>query len=301
MSAIDPDSVDIDDPWSIGELRRSGIDIVHVHFGFEHLSPAALDDWCHDLQDARIALVHTVHDLDNPHLADQCDHRSRTALLVERSDEVVTLTPRAAERIADAFGREAVVIPHPPLIEEIRTARIHRVARATRSTDGCDRRVMVWLGTCRPNLDVAAVSDLVADRTIRTRVVVRRDGWEACDDGFRSVLLAARDDGSIELDVIERPDDDAFALLIARAAVVVLPYAWGTHSGIVELATDLGVPSVTTDVGCHADQGATAVPSTRLAAAVAGVLHSSGPIRRPTRSSLERIRRLHRELYLRVG
>ena len=71
-------------------------DVLHVHFGFEHFSPAQLAAAL-DVQHAHGgAVVLTVHDLENPHLTDQGPHRDRLAVLLGRADAVLTLTHGAA-------------------------------------------------------------------------------------------------------------------------------------------------------------------------------------------------------------
>ena len=42
-------------------------DVVHLHFGFDHLDAAAAQRWVDALAAAGLPLVLTVHDLRNPH------------------------------------------------------------------------------------------------------------------------------------------------------------------------------------------------------------------------------------------
>ena len=60
--------------------------IVHLHFGFETRSVAEVDGWVGALHTAGIRLVHTVHDVDNPHLVDQAPHHALLDLLAARAD-----------------------------------------------------------------------------------------------------------------------------------------------------------------------------------------------------------------------
>ncbi len=52
----------------------------------------------------------------------------------------------------------------------------------------------------------------------------------------------------------ERLDDDRLEALVRRAHVTVLPYRWGTHSGWLELARDLGTRVVAPTGGQYRDQ-----------------------------------------------
>ena len=91
-------------------------DVLHVHFGFEHFSPAQLAAAL-DAQHAHGgAVVVTVHDLENPHLTDQGPHRDRLAVLLGRADAVLTLTPGAAATLARDYGVRALVVPHPHIV-----------------------------------------------------------------------------------------------------------------------------------------------------------------------------------------
>ena len=50
---------------------------------------------------------------------------------------------------------------------------------------------------------------------------------------------------------------------------MVLPYRWGTHSGLLEAAHDLGTPTLAPAFGGYADQGAHVVDAADLAGSVA--------------------------------
>ena len=59
---------------------------------------------------------------------------------------------------------------------------------------------------------------------------------------------------------------------MAGAELVLLPYRWGTHSGLLEAAHDLGTPVLAPSFGGYGDQGAITFaedPAPRVAAAVA--------------------------------
>ena len=51
-----------------------------------------------------------------------------------------------------------------------------------------------------------------------------------------------------------RFDDLSSSAICARAHVTVLPHRWGTHSGWLELARDLGTRVVAPDCGYYGDQ-----------------------------------------------
>ena len=91
------------------------VDAVHIHFGFEHRTPAQIAELCAALP---VPLVLTVHDLDNPHLEDQVPHHERLQLLVDAASAIITLTDQAAEILARDYDASNVqVIPHPRITD----------------------------------------------------------------------------------------------------------------------------------------------------------------------------------------
>lgn len=110
-------------------------DVVHVHFGFEHLSVAETRAFTRALQQRGIPLVLTVHDLDNPHLSsadDQADHRARLRVLIDAAAQVLTLSTAARDIIAADYGACAEVVAHPPIVSEHQRSLAQR-ARGRRS------------------------------------------------------------------------------------------------------------------------------------------------------------------------
>ncbi|WP_304048890.1 galactosyltransferase-related protein, partial [Jatrophihabitans endophyticus] len=222
------------------EQAAAGVDVVHVHFSVEHLTVEALERWLEVLSRTGTPLVLTVHDLYNPHLADQSRHVEHLRLLAERAERVLTLTDAAAAQCASLLGRRADVVPHPTLLDEAP----HRVERG--------RAVLVPLKALRANvLDPVRLVEAVADAAPRTRVLLDPAAAEHRD--FPAVVaLGQRPDVEVTLAGHRRHAevvDD-----VARARALVLPYAFGTHSGWIELARDVGTPVVAPDHGAFADQ-----------------------------------------------
>ena len=95
-------------------------DVMHVHFGFDAVSPDDLADVVASLRRHGKPLVVTVHDLRNPHHVERGLHDAQLGVLVEAADAVLTLTTGAARAIADRWGRDAVGVPQPHVVEEPR-------------------------------------------------------------------------------------------------------------------------------------------------------------------------------------
>lgn len=290
VRSVDPTSIPVDDPLSVTDLLDADVDVVHVHFGFEHLAPAEMSSWIDDVRRCGLALVHTVHDIDNPHLVDQRDHHARTAELVRRSDVVTTLTDQAAHEVHREWGRRPAVVAHPPILTE-------RPPNGPGEAVSENASVLVWMSTLRPNLDLVAIGRLVEDTTSELDLVVRRESWASASHELRLVVSTMASRPNVQLSLVDRLADDELARRIAASSVLVLAYSWGTHSGLVELATDVGSPAVTTPNGAREDQGAFVASSMRLATTVDELVAAPPIVRRSIEAELDTVRAEHRRWY----
>lgn len=200
----------LDPAW----LRTHDFDVLHVHFGFEHLSRLQLNEIVRALQETSRPLVLTVHDLQNPHLDDQAPHLAALAILVASATVVITLTPGAAAEIRARWGREALVLPHPHVVP---LDRPRERARDPGFVVGLhDKR--------RAGNDPASARDELLG-------TLRQLG------GRLSPAPAGR-----------LSDEDLWTR-IEGLDVLVLPYRHGTHSGFLEACADLGTTVVASRVG----------------------------------------------------
>lgn len=242
------------DPAWVRE-HAEGVDVVHLHFGFEGRTPDQLTRWVDELDRLGLPLVLTVHDLANPHLLDQDAHAAALARLVPRAAQVLTLTDGAADEVARRFGRRPRVVPHPQIVDDAGIL----AADAARPTG----TIGIHLGALRAGTDprawlprlvrAAAAAGLGLD-------VVAADGL--CDttdparravlDGVRSALGDGVPGPGLRFGP-RLPDDDLHAW-VAGLDVAVLPYRHGTHSGWLEMCWDLGTPVLAPRVGHLLDQ-----------------------------------------------
>jgi hypothetical protein len=159
---------------------------------------------------------------------------------------VLTLTPGAAAEIADRWGRSAVVVPHPHVVEP------ERAARPRPSHEGFVVGVHVKAG--RANSDavrvVRGLATAVADLPdVRLQVSVQ-------DDEPGRDVTAALDDlrGEAEIQLHPRFTDDQLWDHLAGVDLAVLPYRFGTHSGWIEACHDLGTAVLAPDCGYYDQQ-----------------------------------------------
>lgn len=196
-------------------------DLVHVHFGFEHRSPAQLAEFVATLRDLGRPLVLTVHDLTNPHVVDQQAHRESLDVLVPAAAGVITLTAGAASEISRRWGRHAAVLPHPHVVP-------------------LDR-----LGQPRPVHPDFVVGLHTKRRTGNDPDAVRQE---------LSYAVAGLDGARLQPGLQRRLTDTELWDHLAGLDVLVLPYRSGTHSGFVEACYDLGTTVVAARVGFLAEQ-----------------------------------------------
>lgn len=290
-------------------------DVVHVHFGFESFSPEHIARFIGALRAHGTVLFVTVHDLSNPQLPadDQGCYRAALELLVLAADRVITLTSTAAAEILQRWGVRAVVIDHPPQLTDLSPS-----LQGARSP----RRIGVLLKDARPSLDLEAVGHLArALHASNASAEASEERW-LLDVVHHGRFRAGRDEAVLALleelagmsgtaVVVERSrmSDAELIAWIADLGWLALPYGHGTHSGLLELANDLGVRALVTDRGHFAAQrpGCNAVLDFHDDDAVRAALANAcalGPLTPATpdeqRRVLQAIRREHVLLYRRA-
>ncbi|WP_346843953.1 glycosyltransferase [uncultured Rothia sp.] len=224
---------------------KDSITAVHVHFGFEHLSVEQTQDFIDTLRDQRIPLILTVHDIDNPHLADQSDYHRQLAILLGDAARIFTLTELAKNRLVTEFSVRAArirVAPHPRVVPSSELP-------APAAGEG----VGVFLKSVRSNVihDFTFYRDIAAECAKRSqsfRVFIHRDQAES--ELFRQLESYP----GIELIAHDEMSDSQLYAAVAGCAAVILPYRGGTHSGWLEMCRDLDVPVAVPDCGCFAGQ-----------------------------------------------
>lgn len=230
--------------------HAADFDVLHLHFGMESYS---VNHVAAALAAARAAgrpVVFTLHDLENPQLRDQSEHIKMLDLIVPAADELITLTPTAQREIAQRWGREARVVPHPALASSLLPGQPSAV-----------RTVGLHLRDLRPNIDATGVVATL----VRAVAVLR--GAEADMRGVVYLNDDVRDDetaelitemlpatGGVELRRTARMADDELTASIADLDASILPYSHGTHSGWLELCHDLAVPVIGPRVGHFGSQ-----------------------------------------------
>lgn len=241
--------------------NASGFDLMHIHFGFDAISPGDLRAVTAELKAQGKPLVYTVHDLRNPHHLSPEAHDAQLDVLIPAADQLMTLTPGAADAVEARWGRRPVVLPHPHVVglEELERRQRLRLAREPR--DGF--RVGVHLKSLRPNMVdgiilpslLAAVEELPgAVLQVNGHPDILTPGGDKYRPELHRWLTDAEAAGRLELQVRDYFDETALWDYLGSLDVSVLPYRFGTHSGWLEACTDLGTSVLAPSCGFYAQQ-----------------------------------------------
>lgn len=245
--ALDPEWVD---------RHRDEVDLVHLHFGFDASSPEELVRWSDALDLHRIPLVLTVHDLVNPHFTDQRVHLERLDALVPRAGHVITLTPTAARRIAERWGRQATVLPHPHIVplDELDLPSGRDPSRFVVGLHLKSLRANVVATQLIPSL-IAALDGLIgAVLAVHLHREVLDPDHPRHDPELVAVLTEGAASGVLDLTLHDLHSDDQLWSYLRSLDLSVLPYAFGTHSGWVEACHDLGTAVLAPRTGLWTEQ-----------------------------------------------
>ncbi|TQN41127.1 glycosyl transferase family 4 [Blastococcus colisei] len=220
------------------------IDVLHLHTGPASSTAAAVECWAETVRRLGVPLVVTVHGLGARAGDGGCPGNpamdAHLEAVLSTAEVVFTLTPGAADEIAERYGRTAIVVAHP--------------AVAAPDPDVGAERGLVGLRLGRvsaavpdPGALVRATLSGAVSGGGRLRVLV-----DAADEpwaGSEARKLAARG----ELELLVHPSSEWPAQL-QQLHVAVLPEPCGHHSRDLEICRDVGTRVVAPGCGWFADQ-----------------------------------------------
>ncbi|MGJ9404607.1 glycosyltransferase [Arthrobacter sp. KK5.5] len=247
--------------------HHAEFDLMHIHFGFDAISPDDLRALVDELRRRSKPLVYTAHDLRNPHHEDPRAHEAHLDILMPAADRVITLTEGAASEIRARWGVEAAVLPHPhvvdfPTMAALQAGRRRSAGDAAPPTAEHPFRVGVHLKSIRQNMDpgiVEPLADAVGALPHSELVVnIHRDLLDPESKDYRPqparLLRGGHDAGRWVLDAHDYYDETAFFAYLASLDVSVLPYRFGTHSGWLEACRDVGTSVIAPSCGHYRGQ-----------------------------------------------
>jgi len=226
------------------------IDVVHLHFGFDHLSADELRHWTDLLTTLDVPLVFTAHDLRNPHHDNPREHRRHLDVLVPAAAEVLTLTPGAAKEIASRWGRPATVVAHPAVLELVPGPAPTTAGLVGLHLKSLRRNVVEPGRVVAAALRGARAAHGVLQVDVHPEVLARPE---------LAAVHALAAVGDLRLRVHERFTDDELAAYLQSLHVSVLANRFGSHSGWLEACRDAGTAVVAPSCGYYAEQWAEVV------------------------------------------
>ena len=294
-------------PWLDADhlvAASAEVDVLHVHSGHQSMDAAALETWTAAVRRTGVPLVVTVHQLRPAEGGSPARHRAQLAALLATAEVVLTLTPGAADEIADRYGRTAIVVAHPSL-----AAPTPGIGRET-------RLVGLHLGRLGP--EVAEPAALVRGALSgavsgggRLRVEVHPDVDLAVE---LPELAGHAGAGELELRRGRPHDATGWIRNLQELHVSVLPHRACTHSSWVELCRDAGTRVVVprgghltqqwSDVVVYDNDTRTGLDATSLSSAVVAALTRPAPGRADRAwRAVQRaaVRQVHAEVYAQVA
>ena len=239
--------------WVSG--HHDQFELFHVHFGFDAIQPDALHAVTSELKAKGKPLLYTVHDLRNPHHPDPRAHTDQQDILIAAADELITLTPGAAEAVWDRWGRRCHVLPHPHVLGR------KRIERRRRSDD--EFVVGVHAKSLRANMDPLPIVDALVDIVsllphgvlqidVHDEIFDPANHWFAPEVG--NALLSYDRHDHVRVDVHPYFSDSELWQYLSSLTVSILPYRFGSHSGWLEACFDLGTALIVPSCGFYSQQ-----------------------------------------------
>jgi hypothetical protein len=228
------------------EAHADEIDVLHLHAGDAGVAAVAGQCWAETVRRLRMPLVVTVHRVPRSGAgvpgAFGARYDAHLEAVLATAEVVLTLTPGAADEIAERFRRTAIVVAHPTVAEP--------------DPEGGAERGLVGLRLGPPSALVPDAGALVRATLSgavsgggRLRVLAADERWA----GPVVRELAARGD----LELVVRAADPA---QLQELHVAVLPEPCGTHSRDLEVCRDVGTRVVAPTCGWFAEQWSEVVP-----------------------------------------
>lgn len=237
----------LDPAWV--RAHADDFDVMHVHYGFESLEPAALGAVCDELRRRGKPLVYTVHTLPGDAGHPGARHQDEAMrVLLARADRVIALTPEAARVIRRRFARAAVSLAHPHVVplQWLRRER-HRPQHsdAFRVALNFDREGHL----SGPPLLRAALEAASRIDGLRLRIDLPRDLVDPASAAHEPILLGlgieAVNAGQADLHLHGDLADDELWAGLESVDALVLVHPCGRYPSLVEACRDLGTAVIT--------------------------------------------------------
>jgi hypothetical protein len=230
------------------EAHADEVDVLHLHAWDDAVAAVAGQCWAETVRRLGLPFVVTVHRLPPrgrvARTAVEVRYEAHLEAILATAEVVLTLTPGAADEIADRYGRTAIVVAHPSV--------------ATPDPDLGAERGLVGLRIGRPAAGVPEPYDLV--RAALSGAVSGGGRLRVFAADERHVGRAVRDLAARgELELAIHPSR-AWPAQLQQVHVAVLPEPPGSHSRELEVCRDVGTLVVAPTCAWSAQQWSEVVP-----------------------------------------
>lgn len=238
--------------WLARQASFDFFDVLHIH----SVELAAGDDIDAVLDRCKAAgkrVISTVHDVYPMFGQDHGGYAATLRKLTSRGVPLVTLTAGAASFLAETLDLEEppLVLPHGYVLHPDDDRWADTAAGGFR---------YAMYGGFRPNrvmYPVIANALFGTEPSNRLGILTRALSpieLRECQDARDTIAAALARPDRLEVRLRPFPDNNEIVDFLVDTHSLVMPYLWGTHSGQLELAFDLGVVPVISDVGFFREQ-----------------------------------------------
>ncbi|MFI1648631.1 hypothetical protein ACH4XT_17060 [Streptomyces avidinii] len=243
---------DVSMRWLLERRPFDWFDVLHLHHvEFDDL--ATLKSVLSECARSGRRVVFTAHDVD-PVFSKRAAYHRKLSVLAEAGVPFVCLTEASRSDVRKRFGDrvETVTIPHgfvvppgtsyPSRAQEVRSPRYFLFGSLRENRDITTALYNWRFGRHQQDTSM----HLLLRAPGRINLLEEHDRW--------SLLTSMAGDPRLRIDVLPHPTDEDVVDTALGCDALVLPYRWGSHSGQLELAFDLGLVPVVSAVGYVRDQ-----------------------------------------------
>ena len=229
-------------------------DILHIH-SIELAPIDKIKDVCQKLIENKKGIIFTIHDTAPMFSKDKNSFYDIHNFLNTCGVKFVTLTNSAKSDIcAQTFLKEEDIrlIPHGNVLD-------FNSPLWNKEKSKSDDVIFSMHGGFRENknyLSVIINFEFGLPENTKLNFLTRgiSDIEFRSNSDIEKILYLASVQKKIQLQIMPHPTDDQVVSFTDNSDAIVMPYKWGSHSGQLELAFDLGLKSIITDVGFYYDQ-----------------------------------------------
>ena len=243
--------------WLCAREDLTFFEVLHIHF-FEGTPLETLHRALDKCLSGGRRIIFTVHETAPMFPRHRPAYQAGLDTICAAAHRVITLTRGGAAalltRVPCVEGR-LVVIPHGFVLDPDAPAW-------GRAGSGGPRVEYALYGAFRPNRDTYTLLlnwyfGLLHHRArlnILSRAIAPRDLQDPALHLPQIMAFLQGASERIRVVMAPHPTDEQVVDFLSRCDVLLMPYTWGSHSGQLELAFDLGLLPVISDVGFYAEQ-----------------------------------------------